>query len=70
MTRDQEIWELDIRGPINRRIEAAKRTGRGVTVSPYWLDRILTRLNRYEPLKPYQRDAHLRLTTTPKDTAP
>lgn len=34
MTRDQEIWELDLRGPINRRIEAAKKAGaRGAGVT-------------------------------------
>lgn len=60
MTRDQEIWELDLRGPINRKIEQAKKAGRGVTVSPYWLTRILDRLNKHEPLKPYQHD--LRIT--------
>ena len=56
MTRNQEIWELDLRGPINRRIEAAKKAGRGVQVSPHWLSRILARLEEHEPLEPYQRE--------------
>jgi len=60
MTLDREIWEHDLRGPINRKIEQAKKAGRGVTVSPYWLTRILDRLNKHEPLKPYQHD--LRIT--------
>lgn len=61
MTRDQEIWELDLRGPINRRIEAAKKAGRGVQVSPYWLSRILARLDKYEPPKRYNHPGHLRI---------
>jgi len=52
--RDKEIWELDIRPPIHRKIQAAKDHGRGVTVSPYWLSKILTRLDKYEPPKAYQ----------------
>ncbi len=60
MTLDREIWEHDLRGPINRKIEQAKKAGRGVTVSPYWLTRILDRLDKHEPLKPYQHD--LRIT--------
>ncbi len=59
MTLDREIWDHDIRGPIVRKIEQAKKAGRGVTVSPYWLTRILDRLNKHEPLKPYQRDLRL-----------
>ena len=59
MTRDQEVWEHDIRGPIVRKIEQAKKAGRGVTVSPYWLTRILARLDKHEPLKPYQRDIRI-----------
>ena len=41
MTLDREIWEHDLRGPINRKIEQAKKAGRGVQVSPYWLSRLL-----------------------------
>ena len=59
MTLDKEIWEHDLRGPITRKIEAAKKAGRGVQVSPYWLSRILARLDKHEPPKPYQRDIRL-----------
>jgi len=55
-----EVWTLDLRPVIRRKIEAAKKAGRGVNVSPYWLTVILDRLEKHEPLKPYQRD--LRLT--------
>lgn len=55
MTRDQEVWEHDIRPPILKKIQAAKDHGRGVTVSPYWLAKILDRLNKYEPPKPWNR---------------
>jgi len=54
-----EIWALDLRGPINRKIEQAKKAGRGVTVSPYWLSRILARLETHEPLEPWQRDMRI-----------
>ena len=66
MTRDQEVWEHDIRPPILRKIQAAKDHGRGVTVSPYWLSRILDRLNKYEPPKLWQ--GGLKLTTPATDT--
>lgn len=62
MTLDREIWEHDLRGPIRRKIESAKKAGRGVNVSPYWLTRILDRLEKHEPLKPYQRDTRLKIT--------
>ena len=67
MTRDQEVWEHDIRPPILRRIQAAKDHGRGVTVSPYWLSRILDRLNKHEPPKPWQ--GGLKLTTPSGEVA-
>jgi hypothetical protein len=63
VTRDQEVWEHDIRPPILRKIQAAKDHGRGVNVSPYWLSKILDRLNKYEPPKAWQTD--LRLTPQP-----
>ena len=59
MTTTNEIWTLDLRGPINRKIEQAKKAGRGVTVSPYWLSKILARLDKHEPLKPCQHDLRL-----------
>lgn len=56
MSRDADIWNFDLRPAIKRKIEAAKKAGRGVNVSPYWLARILARLEEHEPLEPYQRE--------------
>ena len=51
-----EVWTLDLRGPIRAKIEAAKKAGRGVNVSPYWLTTILDRLDRHEPPKPHNKN--------------
>ena len=59
MSRDADIWNFDLRADIKRKIEAAKKAGRGVQVSPYWLARILARLEEHEPLEPHQRDIRL-----------
>jgi len=66
MTRTDEIWQHDLRGPIRRKIESAKNAGRGVNVSPYWLTRILDRLEKHEPLKPYQRELRITAQESPK----
>ena len=61
MSHTQEIWEHDIRPPILRKIQAAKDNGRGVTVSPYWLSKILARLDRHEPPKTPGEGPNLRM---------
>lgn len=59
MSRNDEVWNFDLRADIKRKIEAAKKAGRGVQVSPYWLSRILARLETHEPLEPWQRDMRI-----------
>lgn len=59
MSRDADIWNFDLRADIKRKIEAAKKAGRGVQVSPYWLSRILGRLEEHEPPEPWQKDVRL-----------